>query len=75
MMLLWKRLGELAMPVQLIVGEGDARFRAIRRADGKPGGDFRTPRPHGDPPALAGHAVHLEPAGQTPLRITVIAEN
>jgi 2-succinyl-6-hydroxy-2,4-cyclohexadiene-1-carboxylate synthase len=52
---LWGRLGELAMPVALVVGERDAKFRAIagemeaRIADGEvvvvPG---------------VGHAVHLE---------------
>ncbi len=26
---LWPRLGELAMPVLLVVGEGDAKFRTI----------------------------------------------
>ena len=26
---LWERLGELAMPVALVVGERDAKFRAI----------------------------------------------
>ena len=31
---LWDRLGELAMPVTLVVGERDAKFRAIARADG-----------------------------------------
>ena len=47
---LWDRLGELAMPVTLMVGEHDAKFRAIAERMGLdtivvPG---------------AGHAVHLE---------------
>ena len=39
---LWDRLGELPMPVTLVVGERDEKFRAIARADGR--GDARTPR-------------------------------
>ena len=31
---LWERLGELTMPVTLIVGERDAKFRAIAERDG-----------------------------------------
>ena len=47
---LWDRLGELAMPVTLVVGERDAKFRAIAERMG-----FPTVAVPG-----AGHAVHLE---------------
>ena len=52
---LWERLGELAMPVTLVVGERDAKFRAIASEMAA-----RLP----DAPVVvvpgAGHAVHLE---------------
>ena len=43
---LWERLGELAMPVTLVVGERDAKFRAIAGRMGVPdrGGPGRRPR-------------------------------
>jgi len=47
---LWDRLGELAMPVTLVVGERDARFRAVARRMGFPA--VVVPG--------AGHAVHFE---------------
>jgi 2-succinyl-6-hydroxy-2,4-cyclohexadiene-1-carboxylate synthase len=52
---LWGRLGELAVPVELIVGDRDAKFRAVaaRMAARLPDG-----RVHEVPGA--GHAVHLE---------------
>jgi 2-succinyl-6-hydroxy-2,4-cyclohexadiene-1-carboxylate synthase len=52
---LWERLGELAMPVTLVVGERDAKFRAIagRMAPAIPSG--RVVVVDG-----AGHAVQLE---------------
>lgn len=52
---LWDRLGELAMPVTLVVGERDEKFRAIgeRMAAAIP--DARLVVVAG-----AGHAVHLE---------------
>jgi 2-succinyl-6-hydroxy-2,4-cyclohexadiene-1-carboxylate synthase len=52
---LWERLGELAMPVDLVVGERDEKFRAIadRMAAALP--DARL---HVVP--SAGHAAHLE---------------
>jgi 2-succinyl-6-hydroxy-2,4-cyclohexadiene-1-carboxylate synthase len=52
---LWDRLGEIATPVELIVGERDEKFRttAERMAAGLPGA-----RLHVVPGA--GHAVHLE---------------
>lgn len=55
---LWGRLGELAIPVELVVGERDAKFRgtAERMADALP--DARV---HVIPGA--GHAVHLEAPG------------
>lgn len=54
---LWGRLGELAVPVDLVVGERDAKFRAIaaEMASGLP-----LARVH--VVAGAGHAVHLEAA-------------
>jgi 2-succinyl-6-hydroxy-2,4-cyclohexadiene-1-carboxylate synthase len=52
---LWERLGELAIPVTLVVGERDAKFRAIagRMASAIP--DCRV-----DVVPGAGHAVQLE---------------
>jgi 2-succinyl-6-hydroxy-2,4-cyclohexadiene-1-carboxylate synthase len=52
---LWERLGELAMPVELVVGERDAKFRATaeRMAAALP--DARLHVVPG-----TGHAVHLE---------------
>lgn len=52
---LWDRLGELAMPVTLVVGERDEKFRAIaeRMRDAIP--DARVVVVPG-----AGHAAHLE---------------
>lgn len=52
---LWERLGELPMPVALIVGERDEKFRAIaaRMAEAIPGATVHVV-------AGAGHAVHLE---------------
>jgi 2-succinyl-6-hydroxy-2,4-cyclohexadiene-1-carboxylate synthase len=54
---LWDRLGELAMPVTLVAGERDEKFRAVAE------------RMAGLIPAArvvvapgAGHAVHLEAA-------------
>ena len=52
---LWDRLGELAMPVTLVVGERDAKFRAIaeRMAERLPDAEVVVV-------AGAGHAVALE---------------
>jgi len=52
---LWDRLGELAMPVTLVVGERDAKFRALaeRMGDRLPAGEIIVV-------AGAGHAVALE---------------
>ena len=47
---LWERLGELAMPVTVMVGERDAKFRAIADRMGFPVEVIRG----------AGHAVQLE---------------
>ena len=47
---LWERIAELAMPVTLLVGERDAKFRAVAERMG-----FPTVVVPG-----AGHAVHLE---------------
>jgi 2-succinyl-6-hydroxy-2,4-cyclohexadiene-1-carboxylate synthase len=51
----WDRLHELAMPVRVVVGEHDAKFRAIgeRLADGLPNAELVVVKG-------AGHAVHLE---------------
>jgi 2-succinyl-6-hydroxy-2,4-cyclohexadiene-1-carboxylate synthase len=55
---LWDRLGELAAPVELVVGERDEKFRAIaeRMAAALPAA-----RLHVVPGA--GHAVHVEAPG------------
>jgi 2-succinyl-6-hydroxy-2,4-cyclohexadiene-1-carboxylate synthase len=52
---LWDRLGELAMPVTLVVGERDAKFRALaaKMAPAIPGAEVVVVRG-------VGHAVHLE---------------
>ena len=52
---LWDRLGELTMPVTLIVGERDAKFRAIAE-------EMARSIPHAALVVVpgAGHAVHLE---------------
>jgi 2-succinyl-6-hydroxy-2,4-cyclohexadiene-1-carboxylate synthase len=52
---LWDRLGELALPVELVVGERDQKFRdtAERMAAALPDARVHTV-------AGAGHAVHLE---------------
>ena len=52
---LWDRLGEPAMPVELVVGERDEKFRAIAE---RMAGRMRDARVHVVPGA--GHAVHLE---------------
>lgn len=52
---LWDRLGELAMPVTLVVGERDERFRAVAERMAAALGDARLVVVAG-----AGHAVHLE---------------
>jgi 2-succinyl-6-hydroxy-2,4-cyclohexadiene-1-carboxylate synthase len=52
---LWDRLPELAMPVTLIAGERDAKFRAIAERMGAAIPDARVLLAAG-----AGHAVHLE---------------
>ncbi len=53
---LWDRLGELTMPVTLVVGERDSKFRATAEADGRGG---CRPRPWSWSRA-PGHAVHSE---------------
>jgi 2-succinyl-6-hydroxy-2,4-cyclohexadiene-1-carboxylate synthase len=52
---LWDRLGELATPVDLVVGERDAKFRALNEAMAA-----RIPEAALHVIAGAGHAVHLE---------------
>jgi 2-succinyl-6-hydroxy-2,4-cyclohexadiene-1-carboxylate synthase len=52
---LWSRLGELAMPVTLVAGEQDAKFREVaeRMAEAIPAAELVVVEG-------AGHAVHLE---------------
>lgn len=52
---LWERLGELAVPVDLVVGERDAKFQAVAREMTAALADARVHVVAG-----AGHAVHLE---------------
>jgi len=52
---LWDRLGELPMPVELVVGERDEKFRAIAERMAE---RLRDARVHVI--EAAGHAVHLE---------------
>jgi 2-succinyl-6-hydroxy-2,4-cyclohexadiene-1-carboxylate synthase len=52
---LWDRLGELTIPVELVVGERDEKFRAIASQMEAALPDARTHVMEG-----AGHAVHLE---------------
>jgi 2-succinyl-6-hydroxy-2,4-cyclohexadiene-1-carboxylate synthase len=52
---LWERLGELAMPVELVVGERDEKFRALAERMAPALADARLHVVPG-----AGHAVHLE---------------
>jgi len=56
---LWGRLGELAMPVTLVVGERDAKFRATAAAM-----VARLERGEVVVVPGAGHAVHLEEPGR-----------
>jgi 2-succinyl-6-hydroxy-2,4-cyclohexadiene-1-carboxylate synthase len=53
---LWERLAELTMPVELVVGERDEKFRAIAEEMGKSG----LTRAQMHVVSGAGHAVHLE---------------
>jgi pimeloyl-ACP methyl ester carboxylesterase len=55
---LWDRLAELGMPVTLVVGARDAKFRAIARrmCERLPAGDVVVV-------PGAGHAAHLEVPG------------
>jgi 2-succinyl-6-hydroxy-2,4-cyclohexadiene-1-carboxylate synthase len=52
---LWDRLGELAMPVDLVAGAGDAKFRALADRMAERIADARVHVVPG-----VGHAVHLE---------------
>ena len=52
---LWQRLQELAIPVDLVVGERDEKFRATAE---RMGGALRSARLH--VVEGAGHTVHLE---------------
>ena len=56
---LWERLGELRMPVELLVGERDMKFREVAERMGE---GIARARVHVIPGA--GHAVHLEAPGQ-----------
>ena len=62
---LWDRLGELAMPVTLVVGERDAKFRAIARAHGASRAELVVV-------PGAGHAVHLEAPGRASRRTCAV---
>jgi 2-succinyl-6-hydroxy-2,4-cyclohexadiene-1-carboxylate synthase len=55
---LWARLGEIEMPVELVVGERDVKFRAVA---GEMAAGLPAARVHVI--AGAGHAVHLEAPG------------
>ena len=55
---LWDRLPELAVPVTLIVGERDEKFRAVAAEMAA-----RLPNPYVEVISGAGHAVHLEAPG------------
>jgi 2-succinyl-6-hydroxy-2,4-cyclohexadiene-1-carboxylate synthase len=55
---LWERLGELTVPVDLVVGERDEKFRAIAREMAAALPDAKVHVVAG-----AGHAVHLEAPG------------
>jgi 2-succinyl-6-hydroxy-2,4-cyclohexadiene-1-carboxylate synthase len=55
----WERLGELRMPVALVVGEGDAKFRQIAESMRRSIADARVEIVPG-----VGHAVHLEAPGR-----------
>jgi 2-succinyl-6-hydroxy-2,4-cyclohexadiene-1-carboxylate synthase len=61
----WNRLGELPMPVKLVVGERDQKFQAIAR-------DMAGRLPVAEVVTVpdAGHAVHLE----APRRVAAIIE-
>jgi pimeloyl-ACP methyl ester carboxylesterase len=52
---LWERLGELSMPVTLVVGERDSKFQGIAA-------EMRTGIPAAELLVVpgVGHAVHLE---------------
>jgi 2-succinyl-6-hydroxy-2,4-cyclohexadiene-1-carboxylate synthase len=52
---LWDRLGTLAMPVDLVVGAGDDKFRTIAAQMAE-----RIPQAHVHVVENTGHAVHLE---------------
>ena len=56
---LWERLGELAMPVTLVVGERDQRFLGIARQMAE-----RIPAAELVVVPATGHAVHLEAPGR-----------
>ena len=55
---LWERLGELAMPVDLVVGARDEKFRALAERMAE-----RIPAARVHVVAAAGHAAHLEQPG------------
>ena len=54
---LWERLGELAMPVDLVVGQRDEKFRAIAERMAE-----RIPAARVHVVAAAGHALAADPA-------------
>ena len=66
---LWDRLGELAMPVTLLVGERDRKFQALASQMATAIPDAQV-----DVVGGAGHAVHLEAPGLVASVIRVVAE-
>jgi pimeloyl-ACP methyl ester carboxylesterase len=64
---LWDRLGELALPVTLVVGERDAKFRAIaeRMAQRLPRGEVVVVEDAGHAVALEAPAAVAEAIGRT----------
>ncbi len=65
---LWDRLGDVRMPVLLVVGERDEKFRALaaQMAD-------RLPQGRVEVVAGAGHAVHLEAPGRIAAVLSEVA--
>ncbi len=67
---LWDRLGEVRIPVSLIVGERDAKFRDLAL-------EMATKLPQGRVAVIAGvgHAVHLEAPGDVAQRLLATRQN
>lgn len=65
---LWDRLGEIRMPVTLIVGERDEKFQALAAQMAE-----RLPLACVEVVAGAGHAVHLEAPGRVAALLSEVA--